>query len=260
MSHDKLPYYKPQGPELAVFEHSFSCRLPLLIKGPTGCGKSRFVEHMAAKLGRPLITVACHEDTSAADLLGRYLVQGGDTVWQDGPVSRAVRAGAVLYLDEIAEAREDVIAVLYPLSDHRRTLFLDRHDETLDAPPEFALVASYNPGYQQRLKEMKPSLRQRFVTLQFGYPEPAVEEEILARETGCEPGQAAKLVKLANRLRGMSELGLTSTVSTRLLVSAARLLKSGLPPRQATYVGVVLPLTDDPETSTALRDLCALIF
>ena len=254
------PYFRPVGQEVAVFEHAYAKRLPLLIKGPTGCGKSRFVEYMAHRLGRPLITVACHEDTAAADLLGRYLVQGGDTVWQDGPVTRAVRRGAVLYLDEIAEAREDVIAVLHPLSDHRRQLFLDRRDETLSAPAEFMLVASYNPGYQQRLKELKPSLRQRFLGLSFGYPDKSLESEIVQTETGVESAIAHKLVTLAHKLRNLQELGMTEVVSTRLLVSTARLIHSGLNPRLACDVGIVQPLSDDSEVVAALRDLAALIF
>ncbi|HNN53872.1 MAG TPA: CbbQ/NirQ/NorQ/GpvN family protein [Pseudomonadota bacterium] len=254
-----VPFYRPLASEVTVFEHAYAQRLPVLIKGPTGCGKSRFVEFMAHRLGRPLVTVACHEDTSAADLLGRYLVQGGDTVWQDGPVVRAVRMGALLYLDEIAEAREDVIAVLHPLSDHRRQLFLDRRDETLAAPPEFALAVSYNPGYQQRLKELKPSLRQRFVSLSFGYPDKATESEIVVRETTVDASTASKLVNLAHKIRAMQELGMTEAVSTRLLVSAARLIVSGLPPRQACDVAIVQPLTDDADTMTALRDLAALI-
>lgn len=253
------PFYRPIGHEVSVFEHAYGQRLPLLIKGPTGCGKSRFVEYMAHRLGRPLITVACHEDTSAADLLGRYLVQGGDTVWQDGPVVRAVRGGAVLYLDEIAEAREDVIAVLHPLSDHRRQLFVDRRDETLNAPPQFLLVASYNPGYQQHLKELKPSLRQRFIGLQFGYPDKAIEAEIIVRESTVDAATAGKLVTLAHKIRGMQELGMTEVVSTRLLVSTGRLIAHGLNPRQACDVGIVQPLTDDLDTISALRDLAALI-
>ena len=254
------PYYRAVFQEVSVFEHAYGNRLPLLIKGPTGCGKSRFVEHMAHRLGRPLITVACHEDTAAADLLGRYLVQGGDTVWQDGPVTRAVRRGAVLYLDEIAEARQDVIAVLHPLSDHRRQLFLDRRDETLTAPAEFMLVASYNPGYQQRLKDLKPSLRQRFLGLSLGYPEKSIETEIIARESGVDASIAAKLVALAHKLRNLQELGMTEVVSTRLLVSTARLIHAGLGPRLACDVGVIQPLSDDAEVVTALRELAALHF
>lgn len=254
------PYYRPVGAEIEVFGHAFRNRLPLMLKGPTGSGKSRFVEAMAAELGRPLIQVACHDDTSASDLLGRYLVQGGDTVWQDGPVTRAVREGAILYLDEVAEAREDVIVVLHPLTDHRRQLTLDRRNELLAAPPEFMLVVSFNPGYQRGLKELKPSTRQRFVGIQFDYPEPSIEIEIVVNETGADPGDARKLVAYAGKVRGLHELGLAETVSTRLLVDAALLIRSGFPARSACDAGIIQPLTDDSDTIRALRDLAALAF
>lgn len=253
-----LPFYQPAGNEVKVFEHAYRNALPLLLKGPTGCGKSRFVEHMAALLGRPLVTVACHDDTSAHDLLGRWLLRGGETVWQDGPLTRAVREGAILYLDEIAEARSDVIVVLHPLSDHRRQIFVERRDEMLTAPPEFMLVVSFNPGYQRSLKELKPSTRQRFVSMGFGYPAASVEERIVAEESGVTAKQAAQLVKLAHKIRALTELGLAETVSTRLLVDAAKLIHAGLAPRAAADVGIVQPLTDDAETITALRDLASL--
>lgn len=256
----RAPYYRPVGGEIQVFRHAYESRLPLLLKGPTGCGKSRFVEAMAAAVGRPLVTVACNDETTATDLLGRWLVRGGDTVWQDGPVTRAVRTGAVLYLDEIAEAREDVIVVLHPLSDHRRQLYVDRIDETLDAPPEFMLIVSYNPGYRRALKEMKPSTRQRFVSLLFGYPAPEVEAEIVCAESGVDAASARRLVALAAKIRGLEELGLAETVSTRLLVGAGVLIRRGLPPRLACNVAVVQPLTDDPVTAVALQDLADLIF
>ncbi|MEM7200364.1 MAG: CbbQ/NirQ/NorQ/GpvN family protein [Planctomycetota bacterium] len=257
---DTRPYYRAVGGEVEAFTAAWRSKLPLLLKGPTGCGKSRFVEAMAADLGRPLVTVACNDETSAVDLLGRYLVEGGDTVWQDGPVTRAVRTGAVLYLDEIAEAREDVVVVLHPLADHRRELFLDRRAETLAAPDEFCLVVSFNPGYQHGLKELKPSTRQRFVGLAFGYPEPAIEAEIVAAEAGVARATARRLVDFAAKIRKLDELGLAETVSTRLLLSAARLMSGGLPARTACDVAIVQPLTDDPDVTAALQDAVALSF
>lgn len=224
-----LPWYRPVHDELRVFEEAWRARLPVMLKGPTGCGKSRLVEHMAARLGRPRVTVACHDDTSAVDLVGRYLVQGGDTVWQDGPVTRAVREGAILYLDE-------------------------------EAGEGFMLVVSWNPGYQRSLKELKPSTRQRFVGLSFGYPRAKVEQEVLIGETRVDPAVARRLVALAGRIRGAEALGLTEAPSTRLLVHAARLMASGLPPRLACESALVEPLTDDPEVGGALRDLVALVF
>lgn len=255
-----LPWYRPVQDELRVFEEAWRARLPVMLKGPTGCGKSRLVEHMAARLGRPLVTVACHDDTSAVDLVGRYLVQGGETVWQDGPVTRAVREGAILYLDEIAEARPDVVVVLHPLTDHRRRLYVDRRDEVIEAGEGFMLVVSWNPGYQRSLKELKPSTRQRFVGLSFGYPRAEIEQEVLIGETGVDPAVARRLVALAGRIRGAEALGLTEAPSTRLLVHAARLIASGLPPRLACESALVEPLTDDPEVGGALRDLVALVF
>lgn len=254
------PYYRATGDEQTVFRHAYQRQLPLLLKGPTGCGKSRFVEAMAAELARPLITVACHDETTAADLLGRWLVQGGDTVWQDGPVTRAVRQGAILYLDELAEAREDVVVILHPLTDHRRELLLDRHDEVLAAAPEFMLVASFNPGYQSGLKEMKPSTRQRFVTCAFDYPDVAVEAEIIVAEAGVDGKVGRRLAELAHRIRVMHELGLTETVSTRLLVAAGHLIAAGMPPRLAGSVAIAQTLTDDLEVTGALEDLINLTF
>jgi nitric oxide reductase NorQ protein len=252
-------YYRPMHREVEVFHHAYCNQLALMLKGPTGCGKSRFVEAMAAAVDRPLVTVACHDDTSAHDLLGRYLVQGGDTVWQDGPLTRAVRDGAILYLDEIAEAREDVVVVLHSLTDHRRQIFLDRRNETLTAPPEFMLVISFNPGYQRGFKELKPSTRQRFVGLTFQYPAPAIEAEIVAQESGVELALARRLVTFAIKVRQLQELGLSATASTRLLVHAGRLMHTGMPPRIACYVGVIEPLTDDPEVIAALQDTASLI-
>ena len=254
------PYYRAVGSEKEVFRHAHANHLPLLVKGPTGCGKSRFVEAMAAELERSLVTVACNEETSAADLLGRWLIKGGETSWQDGPVTRAVRSGAILYLDEVAEAREDVIVVLHPLSDHRRELHIDRTGESLAAPPGFMLVASYNPGYRRAFRELKASTRQRFVSLRFDYPTPEVETEIVRTEARVEAALARQLVAFANKVRTLAELGLAETVSTRLLVGAGLLCTSGLPARQACQVAIVQPLTDDVDTARALQDIVDLSF
>lgn len=256
----KMPYYRAIDDEEQIFEAAYKNHLPLMLKGPTGCGKSRFVEAMAMNLGRPLISVACNEDTSAVDLIGRYIVQGGDTVWQDGPMTRAMREGAILYLDEVSEAREDVIVVLHPLTDHRRTLTIDKLNEEIKAPAEFMLVVSFNPGYQKSLKELKPSTRQRFVALNFDYPTAEIEAEIVAKESKCSPDVAKKLVRFAEKIRNLKELGLAETASTRLLVDAGKLIRDGLNPRRACDVAIVQPLTDEGDIMTALRDVAAMIF
>ena len=255
----EVPYYAAQGDECTLFEHAARQQLPLLIKGPTGCGKTRFVEHMAARLGRELITVACHDDLSAADLVGRHLIGQGDTVWLDGPLTRAVRAGAVLYLDEVVEARRDTTVVLHPLADDRRLLSIERTGEQLVAAPGFMLVISYNPGYQNLLKSLKPSTRQRFVALSFGYPSPEVEAAILQAEADAPPALVAQLVKLAQALRRLTEHDLEETVSTRLLVMAARLVRSGLPLAGACRAAVIDALTDDADTAMALTDVVAAV-
>lgn len=257
---ESVPYYLASGREVELFEQAHRLRQPVLLKGPTGCGKSRFVEHMAARLGRPLVTVACHDDTSAVDLLGRYLIRGGNTVWQDGPVTRAVRTDAILYLDEIAEARSDVVVVLHPLADFRRRIYVDRLDEELQAGPEFMLVASYNPGYQQRLKEIKPSTRQRFLGLSFDYPGEESEIAIVARESDVDPSTSKRLVRLARRMRELDSLGLAEMPSTRLLVETARLIVSGVPPRAACQAALVEPLSDDRDIVRGLMDAVALVF
>lgn len=254
------PYYEVMSDEEEVFTAAYMQQLPLMIKGPTGCGKSRFVESMAQKLGRPLVQVSCHDETSASDLMGRYLLKGGETIWQDGPVTRAVRMGAILYLDEIAEAREDVIVILHSLSDHRRELYLDRTGETVKASKEFMLVVSFNPGYQKSLKELKPSTRQRFVGLDFNIPIEPIETRIIARESGVNEKDALKLVQFANKVRQLRHLGMTETVSTRLLVDAGKLIKGGIGPRKACRVAVVSPLTDDPEIMATLNEYVALAF
>ena len=257
---EEPPWYRPVGNECELFETAFRQEVPLLLKGPTGCGKSRLVEHMAARLGRPLVTVACHDETSAVDLAGRYLVEGGDTVWQDGPVTRAVRGGAILYLDEFAEARSDVVVVIHPLSDHRRTFYVERHDEQIVAAPGFMLVVSYNPGYQHGMKELKPSTRQRFLATTLGYPDRDAELEILQGETEIDASNGKKLCTLVHKLRELDALGLAEMPSTRLIVNAAQLILAGLPPRAACDAAVVEALTDDPEIARGLRDLVALVF
>ena len=222
-----LPYYEPVADETAIFEHAWKNRLPLLIKGPTGCGKTRFVAHMAAKLGLPLYTVACHDDLTASDLVGRHLIGDGVTYWNDGPLTRAVREGGICYLDEVVEARKDTTVVLHPLSDDRRILPIGRTGEILDAPPEFMLIVSYNPGYQNFLKGMKPSTRQRFVSLRFDFPKPDLEQQIVIGETGADAMLARRLVNLANSLRALKEHDLEEAASTRLLVYTASLIGSG---------------------------------
>ncbi len=253
----EIPFYASQGQECALFEHAARQCLPLLIKGPTGCGKTRFVEHMAARLQRPLVTVSCHDDLSAADLVGRHLIVGGDTVWSDGPLTRAVREGAVLYLDEVVEARKDTTVVLHPLADDRRTLHIERSGETLVAPPGFMLVVSYNPGYQNLLKSLKPSTRQRFVALALGYPPAHIETGIVATEGGVPPAVAEQLVRLGQALRRLTEQDLEETASTRLLVMAARLVASGLDLQTAAQAAIVDALTDDADTAAALAEVAA---
>jgi len=249
------PFYLPAGDEIAVFEACHARGLPVMLKGPTGCGKTRFVEHMAWRLRRPLVTVACHDDLSAGDLVGRYLVLGSETVWQDGPLTRAARAGAICYLDEVVEARQDTIVVIHPLTDDRRVLPIDKTGELVVAAKEFQLVVSYNPGYQHLLKDLKPSTRQRFVALEFTVPPPEREIAVIAHEGGMDRRQAGELVALAQRLRGLRDRGLPEVPSTRLLVAAARLIASGVPPREACRVAIAGPLTDDPDLLAAALDL-----
>ena len=250
-----MPFYAEQCDECALFAQCHAQQLPLLIKGPTGCGKTRFVEHMAARLGRPLITVSCHDDLSAADLVGRHLIGNGSTVWADGPLTRAVREGAIVYLDEVVEARKDTTVVLHPLADDRRILPIERTGEQLKAPPEFMLVISYNPGYQNLLKGLKPSTRQRFTALTLNYPAPAVERSILEKEGRASPAVAARLVQLAQALRRLTDHDLEETASTRLLVMAARLASAGMGLRQACRAAVVDALSDDLDTVLALDEV-----
>ena len=259
MQIQEQPYYKEMGKEVEVFSHCFNNKLSVLLKGPTGTGKTRFVEFMAHQLGVPLITVACHEETSATDLTGRFILKGTETVWQDGPLTTAVRNGCLIYLDEIAEARPDVIVAIHSLTDHRRQLFLDKVPEEIKATDSFMLVASYNPGYQKGFKELKPSTRQRFVSMAFDYPVEKMEQEIVEQESGINQSDSRKLVKIAGKIRNLNELGLMETVSTRLIVDTAKLIKSGLPKRLSVEVGMIQPLTDDQETLTALKDLADLM-
>lgn len=249
------PFYLPSGKEVDLCTHAHRSQLPLLLKGPTGCGKTRFVEYMADQLGRELITVACNEDTSATDLLGRHLLKGGDTVWVDGPVTRAVREGAILYLDEIAEARADAIVVIHSLTDHRRELFLDRTGECLKAKDDFMLIVSYNPGYQRSLRELKPSTRQRFIGISFDYPEEADEVTIVTTESGVDEATARKLVRIGGKIRQLTELSLMESVSTRLLIAAGKLISGGIPPRLACVSAIAAPLSDEPEAIAALTQV-----
>lgn len=251
----ELPFYKPQGNEVELFEYAFRNHLPMMIKGPTGCGKSRFIQYMAVRLGQPLYTVACHDDLTAADLVGRHLISAEGTEWHDGPLTSAVREGAICYLDEVVEARKDTTVVLHPLTDDRRILPLERTGETLQAPPGFMLVVSYNPGYQNLLKGMKPSTRQRFVAVTFDFPEPALETEILIGETGVEAELARSLVQLAASMRALKDHDLEEVASTRLLVYAATLIKDGFPPREACLAALVEPLSDEAETIEALMEV-----
>jgi len=255
-----LPFYRPVADECAVFEAAHRHGLPLLLKGPTGCGKTRFVEHMAARLGLPLHTVACHDDLSAADLIGRYLLRGGETEWVDGPLTRAVREGGIAYLDEVVEARKDVTVVLHPLTDDRRRLIIDRTGEELAAPAAFMLVASYNPGYQSILKKLKPSTRQRFVAIGFDFPDPAIETAVLVAETGLDAARAGALVRLAGHIRKLSGMDLEEGVSTRLLVYAGTLIAGGMAVDRALETAVVAPLSDEPDVQQALRDLAASVY
>lgn len=249
------PYYRPAGEECRLFELAHRRRLPLLLKGPTGCGKTRFVEAMADRLGLALFTVACHDDLTSADLTGRYLLRGGETVWVDGPLTRAVREGGICYLDEVVEARKDVTVVLHPLTDDRRRLPLERTGEVLAAPDSFMLVVSYNPGYQNILKALKPSTRQRFLAHAFDFPSFEAEIEIVARESGLASDRCHPLVALAERLRALKDVDLEETVSTRLLVYCATLVAEGVDLRLAAEAALVEPLSDEPDVKEGLREI-----
>ena len=263
----EAPYYLPIGDEIEVFEAAYRQSLPVLLKGPTGCGKTRFVEHMTWKLvgstderPNPLITVACNEDLTATDLVGRYLIRGDDTVWVDGPLTQAVRQGAVCYLDEIVEARKDTMVLIHPLTDHRRILPIDKQGVIVSAHDDFMLVVSYNPGYQSVLKDLKPSTRQRFVTLEFGYPPREKEAEIIAHESGIDMDTAFDLAHIAERVRGLKSSGLEEGVSSRLLVYAGQLMGRGMTPRRAAEATIVRGLSDDAQTQEAISELVSSIF
>jgi nitric oxide reductase NorQ protein len=249
------PYYKAVGDEEAIFKAAYRQGLALVLKGPTGCGKTRFVEAMAYDLGRPLITVACHDDLTTADLVGRYLLRGDETVWVDGPLTRAVREGAICYLDEVVEARQDTTVVLHPLADHRRQLPIERLGVTLDAAPEFGLVVSYNPGYQSVLKDLKDSTRQRMVAIEFGFPAADVEEGIVAHEAGVDEATAAELVRFGQAIRRLETGGLREVASTRVLIAAGQLVVEGLTMREAAQAAIAGPLTDDVAVGKALHEM-----
>ncbi len=248
-------YYRPTRNEVSIFETAAANHLPVLLKGPTGCGKTRFVRYMAERLGRDLVTVACQEDLAASDLTGRFMLEGGSTVWRDGPLTTAIRRGAICYLDEVVEARADVLTVLHPLTDDRRTLPLDRLGEELVAPPEFLVVISYNPGYQSVTKELKESTRQRFVSIPFDYPDESAEAEIVATESGCSGTVAEQLVKLGHGSRNLRAHGLAEGASTRMLIYAGKLIVAGLPISEACEATLVGSLTDDAEMAKALGEL-----
>ena len=254
------PYYEPIGDEIKVFLAAYQQQIPVLLKGPTGCGKTRFMEHMAWKLKKPLITVSCHDDLTASDLVGRFLVSGGETVWVDGPLARAVRHGAICYLDEVVEARKDTTVVIHPLADDRRVLPMEKIGELLEATEDFCLAISYNPGYQSVLKDLKQSTRQRFVALEFDYPAADLESRIVVNETGVSGDTAAQLVKFAQMTRNLKGSGLEEGASTRLLVHAAKLMKSGVNPVVACRSSIAQALTDDAEMLVAVNELSASVF
>jgi nitric oxide reductase NorQ protein len=254
------PYYRATGDEVALFSAAYAARLPMMLKGPTGSGKTRFIEHMAHRLGRPLVTLACHEDTTASDLVGRYLLDAEGTRWQDGPLTLAARVGAICYLDEVVEARQDTVVVLHPLTDARRCLPLDKKNEVVTAHPDFLLVVSYNPGYQTGLKDLKPSTRQRFGAIELGYPPPELESEIVAHEAGIDDELARRLVALGTRTRALKGHGLVEGASTRTLIHAGRLIARGIAPGVACRVAIVAPVTDDADTKEALEALVAAVF
>ncbi len=248
----KEPYYRAVADEVALYEAAYSVRMPMMLKGPTGCGKTRFVEYMAWKLGKPLITVACNEDMTASDLVGRFLLDANGTRWQDGPLAIAARYGAICYLDEVVEARQDTTVVIHPLTDNRRVLPLEKKGELVHAHADFQLVISYNPGYQSLMKDLKQSTKQRFGALDFNYPEHDIEVEIVSHETGVSKEISDKLVSIAERARNLKGHGLDEGISTRMLVYAGSLIAKGVDPRSACLVALVRPITDDPDMRDAL--------
>src|SRR5918996_139848 len=276
------PYYRPIGDEMDLFAAAYHQHIPVLLKGPTGTGKTRFVEYMAWKLGRPLtvvkntpkpgshpsssngavplVTVACHEDLTASDLIGRYLLDAHGTTWIDGPLTRAVKAGGICYLDEVVEARKDTTVIIHPLTDHRRLLTIDKLGEVVEAADSFLLVVSYNPGYQNVLKDLKHSTRQRFVALEFRFPDPEREAKIIAHESGVDEENASQLAKLGHKVRNLREHGIKEGASTRVLIYAGRLIKEGIAPRRAYHVAITWGITDDPQVQRSLDEVVAAIF
>ncbi len=255
----KEPYYLPVSDEIELFNIAYSNKLPLMLKGPTGCGKTRFLSYMAYKLNLPLITIACHEDLTASDLVGRYLLDGSSTRWQDGPLTISVRHGGICYLDEIVEARKDTTVVIHPLTDDRRVLPIEKRGTILEASDNFMIAISYNPGYQTVLKDLKQSTKQRFITIEFGYPPAKIEEDIISHETGIEGKTAADLRKIAEKFRALKGRGLDEGVSTRLLIYAAILISKGVEPRRACSVALIDPITDDPEMQKALQEVVSSV-
>jgi nitric oxide reductase NorQ protein len=253
------PYYLPIRQEIELFEAAYAARLPVMLKGPTGCGKTRFIEYMAYRMNRPLITVACHEDLSATDLVGRFLLEGEETVWHDGPLTTAVRSGAICYLDEVVEARKDTVVIIHPLTDDRRRLPIEKRGTVIEAPPEFMLVVSYNPGYQSVLKDLKQSTRQRFVSMEFDYPNAEAEAAIVAKEGGIDEQTAADLVKIGQKVRNLRGHGLEEGVSTRLLIYAAQMIAKGISPIDAAEVAICSPITDDRELQRSIREIVTTI-
>jgi nitric oxide reductase NorQ protein len=250
---DVAPYYEPQGNEIAVFEAAYKKRLPVMLKGPTGCGKTRFLEFMAFQLKRPLVTVSCHEDLTSSDLVGRFLLEGAETVWQDGPLTRAVKAGAICYLDEIVEARTDSTVIIHSLTDHRRQLTIEKKGQEIEAHEDFMLVISYNPGYQTVLKDLKPSTKQRFIALNFDFPSEDIERKVVINEVpGIGTETAHQLVAAGRKARLLKDHGLEEATSTRALVYAANMINAGLDPVAACQVAMINPVTDDPELAEAL--------
>ena len=254
------PYYRPVGNEIEQFAAAYDVRMPVMLKGPTGCGKSRFVEYMAYKLGKPLITVACNEDMTASDLIGRFLLDINGTKWQDGPLTIAARIGAICYLDEVVEARQDTTVVIHPLTDHRRQLPLEKKGELVNAHPDFQVVISYNPGYQSMMKDLKQSTKQRFGAMSFNFPSVQVESEIVAHEAGVELKVAERLVQVAQRSRNLKGHGLDEGMSTRLLVYAGQLIAQKIPPQAACQMALVEPLTDDPDMRDTLQAAVSTFF
>ena len=256
----KEPFYQPQGNEVELYGAAYNRRLPVMVKGPTGCGKSRFIEYMAWRLGKPLITVACNEDMTASDLVGRFLLDSEGTRWQDGPLTVAARIGAICYLDEVVEARQDTTVVIHPLTDHRRTLPLDKKGEVVEAHPDFQLVISYNPGYQSLMKDLKQSTKQRFTGLDFDYAPADLEASIVSQETGIDKETATRLVKIGETARNLKGHGLDEGISTRLLVYAANLIDEGIAARDACRMALVRPITDDADIRSTLDHAIDAVF